>query len=54
MHDFQTTWPLFLGILAAYMILSLVIGAKSVYFDPFKAKEEAKPETPIVPDVVSE
>ena len=54
MHDFQTPWPLFLGILAAYLLLSLAIGAKSVYFDKFNGKEEPKPETPTVPDVVTE
>lgn len=54
MHDFQTSWPLFLGILTAYLLLSLAIGGKSVYFEPFNGKEESKPETPTVPDVVSE
>ncbi|MDR3615669.1 MAG: hypothetical protein P4L53_19075 [Candidatus Obscuribacterales bacterium] len=54
MQSFQTTWPLFLTILIGYLALSLVIGAKSIYFEPFNGKEDEKPETPKVPDVVSE
>jgi len=54
MQSFQTTWPLFLTILVGYLALSLVLGAKSIYFEPFKGKEEEKPESPKVPEVVSE
>ena len=54
MQSFQTTWPLFLTILVGYLALSLVLGAKSIYFEPFKGKEEKKPESPKVPEVVSE
>lgn len=54
MHDFQTSWPLFLGIILAYLALSLVIGGKKVYFEPFEGKEEEKPEPAKVPDVVTE
>jgi len=54
MQSFQTTWPLFLTILLGYLALSLVIGAKSIYFEPFSGKEDEKPEATKVPEVVAE
>lgn len=40
-NTFQTTWPLFLLILAGYVAVSLfVLGGKGVYFEPYIEKEE--------------
>jgi hypothetical protein len=38
---YETTWPVFLAIVAAYVCISLVIGGKKTYFEP----HEDKPET---------
>ena len=54
MQSFQTTWPLFLAIIFGYLALSLFIGGKKVYFEPFEDKEEEIPASPKVPDVVTE
>jgi hypothetical protein len=35
MTDTSTTWPIFLAIVAAYVVLSLMIGAKKAYFEPW-------------------
>jgi hypothetical protein len=41
-ETFQTTWPFFLLLLAGYIALSLFLGAKGVYFEPYVEKEEEK------------
>ncbi|HEY9775168.1 MAG TPA: hypothetical protein V6C81_15490 [Planktothrix sp.] len=43
-QGFVTTWPLFLAILAGYIGISLVIGGKKAYFEPFD-DEEKPPES---------
>ncbi len=42
MHNFHTTIGVFVAILLAYLGLTLVMGAKSVYFDPFVEKPDDK------------
>jgi hypothetical protein len=41
-----TPWWLFLGIVASYVVLSLVIGGKKAYFEPFVEPPEEKEATP--------
>jgi hypothetical protein len=49
-ETFQTTWPFFLLLLAGYIALSLFLGAKGVYFEPYVEKEEEKkPESAPTP-----
>jgi hypothetical protein len=33
-EGFHTPWILFIGILAAYLAISLMIGGKKAYFEP--------------------
>lgn len=48
MHGFHTPWPLFLAIIAGYMVLSLfVLGGKKLYFEPYEEKPADKP--PVAP-----
>jgi hypothetical protein len=42
---YETTWPVFLAILAAYICISLVIGGKKTYFEPHQADEPESEET---------
>ena len=41
-NTFETTWPFFLIMLAGYIVLSLALGGKGVYFEPYKGQEEEK------------
>jgi hypothetical protein len=41
---FATPWWLFIGIVAGYVVLSLFLGAKKTYFEPFVEPPE-EPET---------
>ncbi len=41
-ETFQTTWPFFVLLLAGYVILSLFLGGKGVYFEPYIEKEDEK------------
>ncbi len=42
MNTFQTTAPYFIAILLAYLALCLLLGAKGVYFEPYRGEEEEK------------
>jgi hypothetical protein len=37
---YETTWPLFLGIIAVYVVVSLLIGGKKTYFEPYEEPAE--------------
>jgi hypothetical protein len=43
---YQTPWWLFLGILAVYIALSLFIGGKKAYFEPYLEPKEENEPTP--------
>jgi len=39
---YETTWPGLLAIIAAYIIISLLIGGKKTYFEQYQEKPEAE------------
>jgi hypothetical protein len=43
---YVTTWPLFLAILVGYIGISLVIGGRKAYFEPFDVEENAAEPKP--------
>jgi hypothetical protein len=44
MYPAHTPWELFLGIIALYVVVSLVIGGKKAYFDPWQEPTPEKAE----------
>jgi hypothetical protein len=39
---YETTWPVLLAIIAAYVAISLVIGGKKAYFEPHQDEPESE------------
>jgi len=37
---YETTWPVFVTIAALYVVLSLALGAKKIYFEPSHITED--------------
>jgi len=42
MSGYETTWPVFLGIVALYIVVSLIIGARKAYFEPWQENSETQ------------
>ncbi len=37
---YETTWPVFVAIIAFYLVISLVIGGKKAYFEQYQEKPD--------------